>query len=91
MTQLSIAFDTPPRIKSSPTSVAAAERVKPHLGAMQMRVLEYIRTHQDCTDNEICAGVNSPNGGRARRIELYKAGLIAKSGVRGGSTTWKVV
>ena len=74
--QTTLDFESPPRIRTSPTSCAAAERITPHLGAMQARALEFIRTHPGCTDNEICQGVNSLNGGRARRIELYRAGLI---------------
>lgn len=89
MVQTELAF-TAPAQRHSPTSVAAAERITPHLGAMQARVLDYIRAHPESTDNEICLGVNSPNGGRARRIELYRAGLIEKAGVKAGCTTWRV-
>lgn len=88
--QTTLQFDAPPRIHSSPTSCLAAEGIAPIAGTMRAKALDFIRTHPGTTDNELCAGIESPNGGRARRIELYRAGLIEKSGVRDGCTTWRV-
>ncbi len=96
MTQLDL-FTTPAHCRSapaqrhSPTSVAASELVTPHLGAMQARVLDWLREHGPATDNQIISGVGgNPNGPRARRIECVRKGLIEECGFKDGSTLWRI-
>jgi hypothetical protein len=81
LTQRCLAFDAPAQ-KHSRTSVAAAASMQPHLGAAQARVLETIREHGPLTDNEGIAITRMFNGYRARRIELFKAGLIREAGTK---------
>ena len=78
--------------RHSPTSVAAAVAIAPHLPAARKRVLEYLRSCPNgSTDNQgIAAGVVSANGYRARRVELVRAGLVRDSGrVVDGSVVWE--
>jgi hypothetical protein len=77
MTQLDLFA---PAQSHSPTSVAAAAAMQPHLGAAQARVLEVIRQHGPLSDNDGIRLTGMINGYRARRIELSKAGLIREAG-----------
>lgn len=91
MTQTTLNFDAPPAQRHSPTSIAAAEHVAPHVGKMQAAVLAWIASRGELgsTDNEgIASGACSVNGYRARRVELWRKGLIRQSGERDGSTVW---
>jgi len=75
--------DCPPCQHGSPTSVAAAEAIRPHLGAAQKVVLDFIRSKGEhgATDEEIADGLcMSPSTSRPRRIELVAKGLVADSG-----------
>lgn len=82
MTQLGL-FDAP-AIRTSPTSVAAAANLQPHLGNAQARVLAVIKDAGDggLTDNEGIRITGMLNGYRARRVELQRAGLIHEAGTR---------
>lgn len=71
----------------SDTSRAAAESVEPRLNKQQRELLERMRTEaMGFTDDELFVyaviGVLriSPNGVRARRIELVRKGLVYDSG-----------
>jgi transcription initiation factor IIE alpha subunit len=67
--------------RHSPTSRQAAESVRPHLGALQQRVLDFIRDRGGATDNEIIAGTGlSGSTVRPRRIELVQRGLVVDCG-----------
>jgi hypothetical protein len=63
-------------------STAGLRLPQPPLGAAQARVLETIREHGPLTDNEGIAITRMFNGYRARRIELFKAGLIREAGTK---------
>ena len=89
MTQLDLFA---PAQRHSPTSVAAAERITPHVNRLQQVVLDKIREAGSLTDNEgIASGVVGQNCWRARRIELVRAGLVKQSGERNGSAVWIAV
>jgi hypothetical protein len=81
MTQLDLFA---PAQRHSPTSVAAAAAMQPHLGAAQARVLEVIKASGDrgLTDNDGIRITGMLNGYRARRVELQRAGLIQEAGTR---------
>lgn len=83
MTQALLPFDRPPAVRTSPTSVAAAESVRPKLSRLRQIVLDYIRSCPDgCTDEQIIDAVNlGPNTPRPRRIELVRMGLVYDSGL----------
>ena len=93
-------FDLPPHQRHSKTSRAAAESIKPHLNALQARVLGCIQLEPayGATDDEIqrMTGMN-PSTQRPRRIELLEKGLIRDSGrtrkTKSGraATVWVVV
>lgn len=74
-----------PSVNGSITSAQAADSLGPAtLNAMQRRVLELLQaTPEGLTDEEMQArlGMN-PSTQRPRRIELAKAGMIQKAGVR---------
>lgn len=77
--------------RHSPTSRAAARRIREHLSAQQTRVLGAIQAagRHGLTDNEgIALGVVGPNSWRARRVELLRAGKIVASGKLDGCTVW---
>lgn len=89
MTQLDLFA---PRQHHSPTSVAAAERIAPHLSCLQQVVLDKIRESGPLTDNEgIASGVVGPNCWRARRVELCRKGLVKQAASRNGSACWQAV
>jgi hypothetical protein len=80
-------FDDPPAQRHSPTSVAAAEAIRPATGRLRMAVLEYLRScgQNGATDDEMQDALNGtlgmgPSTQRPRRIELVEAGLVADSG-----------
>jgi len=74
-----------PAARGSMTSAQAADSLGPAtLNAMQRRVLELLQaTPEGLTDEEMQRrlGMN-PSTQRPRRIELAKAGMIQKAGVR---------
>jgi hypothetical protein len=88
--QAMLDFDAPAQ-RHSPTSCAAAEAIAPHVQPAEARVLEWVRScgAAGSTDNEgIAAGVCSINGYRARRVSLWRKGLIVQRGERDGSVVW---
>lgn len=77
-----------PFVRSSATSRAAAEKIKPKLQVRERMVLGvFIQAgEKGLTDNEaIATGVVHYNGVRARRISLVEKGFLRKEGERGGS------
>lgn len=75
----------------------AGEQFAPHLGKRQREVLELFAAAGDrgLTDNGliglITARGGSPNGPRARRIELFRAGFLEPTGEeRDGCTVWRI-
>jgi hypothetical protein len=73
----------------------AAEGVAPKLAPRRLEVLEWFafRGEEGGTDNQLIAAIasrgGSPNGPRARRIELVRDGLLEDSGrEQDGSTVW---
>ena len=75
-------FDWAPAQRHSPTSIEAAARIEPHMNAMHIRILAYLR---DCvagaTDDEIQVALDmNPSTERPRRIELAARGKIKASG-----------
>lgn len=98
-----LALFDPPAQRHSPESVAAAERIKPHLNRLQSYALFAIgmyweRTGRYATDHNIGAYFVSKgwarekvgSTARPRRIELEAAGLIERDGTRDGCATWKL-
>lgn len=72
----------PPFVRASETSRAAATAIKPVTPTLRALVFEAIRA-KPSTDEEVQEKLAmSPNTQRPRRIELAKAGLIVKSGLR---------
>lgn len=86
----------PPAQAHSPTSVAAAESIKPHVPSMRDRVLAYLAI-APATDEQIATALQlNPSTVRPRRIELVKAGLVGPVGTRltksgRWAQTWGVV
>lgn len=74
-------FDMPPPAQQhSPTSVAAADAIKPNAGTLREKVHEFLVQcgWRGATDEEIQDGLHmDPNTERPRRIELVKAGRAA--------------
>ncbi len=82
--QLSLDW-TAPYQRHSPTSRAAAEAIKPHVGPMHAKILGFLRSVDgfDCgaTDEEMQRDLEMPaNTQRPRRRELQTMGLIVDSG-----------
>lgn len=83
-----------PYVAGSATSEAAAARLNAgQLARSQRQVLRLIaESPYGLTDNEVIGRVvrlgGSPNGPRARRVELWDAGLVEAAGVKDGSTVW---
>ena len=67
-----------PAQRHSPTSVAAAEAIEPHLNRLERLVLGFLETAKDGgTDEEIAIGTGLLEGtARARRRELVKRGMV---------------
>ena len=69
----------------SATSRAAAEEAEPAAGTQRAKVLAYIREcgFHGATDEEIQTALQmNPSTQRPRRVELFRAMLIAKAGTR---------
>ena len=84
MTQTTL-FDDPPRQAHSPTSIEAAEAIKPDSNRLRAVVLAWIRSRGELgsTDEEGIAGTGmNPSTYRPRRIELWRAGVIREGGER---------
>ena len=78
MSWTQLAFE-PPAQKHSPTSVAAAESIKPHAETMRQRVFECLKV--PATDQELAERLGlADNSVRPRRIELHQAGLVQPVG-----------
>lgn len=80
---LTAPFDDAPAQRHSPTSVAAAEQVKPIAETQRRLVLSILQMagERGLTDDEIQAATGmNPSGARPRRIELVRAGLVRDSG-----------
>ena len=74
-------FPNPPVQRHSPASIAAGEQIKHRISDMQHCVLEYIRAHGRCTDEQQQVGLcMNGNTQRARRIELARMGLVERDG-----------
>ena len=81
MTQTSLLDYQPPAIRTSATSVAAAEAIAPNAASLRLRVLEAIRARPEgLTDEEgqTLLGMEG-NTYRPRRRELEKAGRVKLS------------
>jgi hypothetical protein len=79
-----------PFVRSSETSRAAAEKIRPKLQVRERQVLGcYVQAFpRDLTDNEVIAlNVIHHNGVRARRGTLVTKGFLKANGERNGSTT----
>lgn len=77
--------DTAPYVPGSETSQAAAEAIRPHLGAMAAKVYGYLRKayKHGATDDEVEAAlVMRHQTASARRRELVLKGLVVDSGTR---------
>lgn len=71
--------NTPPHVKASATSRAAAQAIEPRTPSLRLQVLEFILScgEQGATDQEIAAALNlSGDTQRPRRCELVKQGKI---------------
>lgn len=87
---------SPPAQRHSPTSVAAAEQIKPTAGTLRERVYKHLLEYE-ATDEQIQdALAMDPSTERPRRVELCKAGLVEQVGearTRSGrkAAVWKAV
>lgn len=82
MTQLSIDFD-PPAQRHSPTSVAAAEAIKPDASRLRAQVIAFLRGRGEygATDEEMQLGIPmAANTQRPRRRECEQRGSVINSG-----------
>lgn len=75
---------TPPHVRGSDTSLAAAEAIEPHVGTQQARALAVVRA---ALAGATCDEVEALTGGRhqgisARLRELVQLGKIVDSGQR---------
>lgn len=69
----------------STTSREAAAEIVPVAGGLRRRVLDFIQARgaAGATDEEIANGLGlNPSTARPRRVELVRAGLVAKAGTR---------
>jgi len=71
----------PPHVAGSDTSLAARDKIRDSVNALQSRVLGLLSV--PLTDEEMqLAGMMPANTQRPRRIELAQLGLVCDSGVR---------
>lgn len=72
----------PPAVAHSPTSLAAAEKIKKQIGPLHRTVLCFLEMNPDgATDEEMQQHLDMPaNTQRPRRRELYLMGRIIDSG-----------
>jgi hypothetical protein len=87
----------PPRQEHSETSVDAAQAIRPVAGTLRYEVYNCLCVHGPQTDEEIHDRLGgNPGTYRARRIELWRAGLVRDTGItrptRSGrqATVWGV-
>lgn len=76
---------TPPSVKGSATSKAAADQIKPSAAGLRAKVLQYLEDQslKGATDDEIQVALDmNPSTQRPRRIELVEAGAVKDSGSR---------
>jgi len=74
-----------PFVRGSQTSREAAREIGPHLNALELVVLEFIRDRGDygATDEELQGETGlRPDTSRARRVELRDRALVRDSGQR---------
>lgn len=79
---LQLEFD-PPAQRHSPESVAAAEDIVPSASTLRARVYAALVERGPMTDEEMqeVLGMN-PSTQRPRRVELWRAGKVARVGKR---------
>ena len=78
-------FPAAPAVRSSPTSLAAAQSLTPEtLNALQRRVYEFLlATEAGSTDEEMQRALRmNPSTQRPRRIELTRQRLVVEAGTR---------
>ncbi len=76
---VAIAGPTPPFQAHSATSHDAAEAIKVNAGTLRAKVLEGIVRWGPCTDEYLAETLHmNPSTLRPRRVELLRAGLIAR-------------
>lgn len=83
MTQIPLPYNgEPPAQSHSPTSVLAADSIKPRIGPMHQRILAFLEGvgPRGATDEEMQLYMDmNPNTQRPRRRELELAGLIVQA------------
>lgn len=73
----------PPAQYRSPTSVEAAVKVEPRAGTLRRRVLDFLRSVDGATDDEMQVALDmNPSTQRPRRVELVAAGWVRDSGTK---------
>lgn len=77
--QIGLFEPRPPAVRSSPTSVAAAEAIRSDAKSLRAKLYAWLRVNGPATDEEMQA-VLPPNTQRPRRVELVRAGLVVDSG-----------
>jgi len=83
--QLELPFPTVPYSPKSPTSWAAAQRIRPKANALRQQVLDYLikRSDEGATDHEISSELEmQADTARPRRRELVQLGLVCDSGLK---------
>ena len=74
-------FSEPPAQRHSPTSVAAAEQIKPTRKSLAQSVYLFILNCGPVTDEQIASALDmNPSTARPRRVELVRAGRIESVG-----------
>ena len=81
--QYSLYDGTPPHVKGSDTSRAAAESIRKTVGKGHRLVIHKLQSFGGLTDEELqhITGLG-PSTERPRRIELVQMGMVVDSGVR---------
>jgi hypothetical protein len=75
-------FDNPPAPphNGTPTSIAAAESIVPHVNRQQELILAYLRTCDgDTREIPVCSSMPSGNAVRPRVRELIGKGLVQET------------
>jgi hypothetical protein len=71
-----------PFVRSSVTSLSAAQQIAQAAGELRTRVHAYIKARQGATDEEVATGLRmNPSTARPRRIELAREDALERYGI----------
>lgn len=82
--QLSLLSEPRVRHDNPPTSVAAAESVRPNVDKLEAKILAVYETYGPCNDQELCTYMAPWHGPTviSARSRLKKRGLVVGDGVK---------